>query len=146
MNTINNSAKLRTYKCFKTVFGTEKYVILNITKRERSTLAQFRSGILPLRIETGRYVNETLDDQLCGFCNNGYIESETYFLLECDRFKLIREQIFVDILNALLFIQKFAVLLLLLPNIVQGPLWGIHTQVKTVNVVVLTEICELIIS
>ena len=79
-------------------------MILNLTKRERSTLAQFRSGILPLRIETGRYVNEILEDRLCVFCINGHIKSETHFLLECDRFKLIREQIFVDILNAPLFI------------------------------------------
>lgn len=48
-----NSRKLRTHVTFKTSFKLGKYVQLNLNRHERSVLAQFRTGILPLRIETG---------------------------------------------------------------------------------------------
>ena len=50
--------KLRTYVNFKKSFGTETYLLMNLERDERSHLAQLRFGILPLRIETGRYCNE----------------------------------------------------------------------------------------
>ena len=49
--------KLRTYRTFKATFATENYVIKNISRRKRSLLCQLRIGILPLRIETGRFRN-----------------------------------------------------------------------------------------
>jgi len=60
IQTVQSSPKLRTYKLFKNTFETEHYIKLNLKKHERSMLAQFRCGILPLRIETGRDVNEPL--------------------------------------------------------------------------------------
>ena len=54
-------AKLRTYVTFKDNFKVEHYVQLNLNKHERAILAQFRCGILPIRIETGRYVGEQLE-------------------------------------------------------------------------------------
>lgn len=57
-------SKLRTYVTFKDKFITEQYVELNLDKHERSVLAQFRCGIFPLRIETGRYVNESPEERL----------------------------------------------------------------------------------
>ena len=35
---------------------------------ERSILSQFRAGILPLRIETGRYVGEPAELRHCTLC------------------------------------------------------------------------------
>ena len=52
---ISNKTKLRTYTIFKKDFHTEHYLKLNLAKWERSTLAQFRLGVLPLEIETGRF-------------------------------------------------------------------------------------------
>ena len=49
--------KLRTYKEIKNNFVVEPYVTNNVTKYHRSIYAQFRCGILPLHIETGRYAN-----------------------------------------------------------------------------------------
>ncbi len=48
-----NKPKLRTYVKFKTCFKMEDYVMLFMSRRERSYLAQLRCGILPLHIETG---------------------------------------------------------------------------------------------
>ena len=47
--------KLRTYRTLKSYFETEKYVTMDIPKGHRSILAQFRCGVLPIRIETGQY-------------------------------------------------------------------------------------------
>lgn len=42
-----------------------------------------RYGILPLRIETGRFCNERREDRLCVFCDSNAIESPEHFLFEC---------------------------------------------------------------
>ena len=47
------------YRSIKKDFGVEKYLELNISKYEKSLLSQLRYGVLPLRIETGRFVNES---------------------------------------------------------------------------------------
>ena len=60
---------------------TENYLLLNLTGKERSLMAQFRCGILPLRIETGRFVVESPED-------------EKHFLLNCPFYD--------DIINQLL--------------------------------------------
>ena len=46
--------KLRLYKHIKQNYNMENYFSMNIPKSHRSFLAQFRCGILPIRIETGR--------------------------------------------------------------------------------------------
>ncbi|WAR27263.1 hypothetical protein MAR_012967, partial [Mya arenaria] len=62
---VQHVPKLRTYRVFKTEFKTEEYVKLNMYKNERSIMCQFRSGVLPLRIETGRFIGEALNQRLC---------------------------------------------------------------------------------
>ena len=47
--------KLRTYKLYKDKVLLEKYFL--IPKHQRSVIAKFRSGSLPLAIEIGRYKN-----------------------------------------------------------------------------------------
>ena len=75
--------KLRTYRLFKQTFQCEPYLLLNLPKNERFLLAQLRCGILPLRIEPGRYVGEKPEERQCTLCNSNCIEDETHFLLEC---------------------------------------------------------------
>ena len=48
-------SKLRTHITFKHIFVTETNVMQTLSKYRRSCLAQFRLGILPFIIETGRY-------------------------------------------------------------------------------------------
>ena len=43
-------------------------VKLNLCKSERSQLAQFRCGILPLRTETNSYLSENVEERVCYFC------------------------------------------------------------------------------
>ena len=68
-------------------------------------LCQFRCGILPIRIETGRYIGETPEQRLCRFCNMQSVEDEKHFLLHCGLYNNIRENVFQDILHTDIFIN-----------------------------------------
>ena len=98
-NSIEQSPKLRTYRIFKQNLSTERYINLNMLKNECSMLAQLRCGILPLRIETGRYTGEQLDNRMCVFCTDSDIESETRFVVSCSRYQELRVQVFGQILS-----------------------------------------------
>jgi hypothetical protein len=93
---IQKVPKLRTYVTLKDNFITEKYVQLNLNKNERSMLSQFRCGILPLRIETGRYISETPEQRICLFCPDNKIEDEKHFLVQCPFYNNIRVDIFSE--------------------------------------------------
>ena len=105
VDSVQNVPKLRTYIKFKTEFITESYVMFNLTKCERSMLAQFRCGILPLRIETGRYIGEHPEERLCNMCETDSVEDETHFLINCEFYKHIRLEIFEDQFNDATFNQ-----------------------------------------
>lgn len=96
---IQNVAKLRTYRLYKTDFETEKYLCLNLNKNERSMLAQFRTGILPLRVETGRYIGEPLANRLCRLCDSQSVETEMHFLLFCAQYNDIRNTVFDNLIT-----------------------------------------------
>ena len=72
--------KLRTYRTFKATFTTENYVIKNISRRKRSLLCQLRIGIVPLRIETGRFRNLPGEERVCEIRGNGDIEDGKHFV------------------------------------------------------------------
>jgi hypothetical protein len=76
-----NKPKLRTYVLFKN--EVEPYVKQHMHKRIRSRFAQFRLGILPLHIETGRYENTPVFDRKCKLCELDHIEDEYHFLMIC---------------------------------------------------------------
>jgi hypothetical protein len=92
-NNIKTVSKLRTYIKFKSDYNTEKYLLANLTKVERSHLAQFRCGILPLRVETGRFVGLNQNDRLCQICHNNEVEDESHFLLKCSAYQDIRDNL-----------------------------------------------------
>ena len=97
--------KLRTYIKFKSVFQTEPYVKCNISKYKRSLFAQFRIGILPIELETGRFrnVKDTntgkfrkviAEERLCKICNTGLVEDEEHFLIHCPIYTEFRQLLF----------------------------------------------------
>ncbi len=87
------------YKQIKTSFGVETFLTLNIDRYEKSLLAQLRYGILPLRVETGRFVNEKRCDRICTFCNSGDIEDQIHFLFHCNLYEMQRNEIYVKARN-----------------------------------------------
>ena len=89
--------KLRTYITFKTELCKEEYVNIVTNRQHRSALAQFRSGVLPLKIETGRFQNIPLEYRLCVLCNQDVIESESHFLLYCSKYSELRQSFYTSL-------------------------------------------------
>lgn len=96
-NELRSVSKLRTYRSFKSDFNLEKYVTMDIPKPHRSILAQFRCGVLPIRIETGRFRGEEVNDRLCIICSVEAIEDEFHFLLHCTSYSKLRTEFFTSI-------------------------------------------------
>ena len=78
-----------------------------MSRKQRSLIAQLRTGILPLRIESGRFNNIKdpitgklrklrADERLCQFCNSGNIEDEIHFICTCSVYNDIREKMFME--------------------------------------------------
>jgi hypothetical protein len=75
--------KLRTYKLFKTSYGYEPYINHIKQKTHRYHLTKFRTGTLPLSIETGRYCGVEESKRVCQLCPDNRVESEVHFLTQC---------------------------------------------------------------
>ena len=90
-NKIQSVSKLRTYRQIKTVFGTENYLLSTLSKGEKSYFAQFRCGILPLRVETGRYIGLHANERICTLCTSNEIEDELHILLKCSLYDDLRQ-------------------------------------------------------
>ncbi len=79
---ISVKPKLRTFKLFKMSSCVEPYLTYTLDKYKRSLFAQFRCGILPLRIETGRFARIPLNERICEQCDLMKIEDEFHFICE----------------------------------------------------------------
>ena len=87
---VQNKPKLRTYVLFKDKVAPEMYCSKIIDRQRRAIFAQFRCGILPIKIETGRFRKMKVEERLCEMCNLGKVEDEAHFLCECPRYKELR--------------------------------------------------------
>ena len=92
----NARNKLRTYRTFKSTYGTAQYVNTFMKKCNRRALALFRSGCAPIGIETGRYNNTPLHDRMCNLCNMNYIEDEFHCFIICPTYNDIRSLFLID--------------------------------------------------
>ena len=88
--------KLRLYNMFKSDLVQEPYINMNVSKYKRSLFAQLRAGILPLHIETGRFVDTNLNDRVCQICGNGEIEDEIHFITSCSAYNDLRDTLYTQ--------------------------------------------------
>ena len=126
---VEQKPKLRLYKTFKDNFMPESYLQNNFPRYKRSLLAQFRTGVLPLRIENGRfhltkdpitklYRKLNIEERTCLICNSNAIEDEVHFLCNCIAYREPREVLYVNVkseiqhFDTLPDVQKFTVILL----------------------------------
>ena len=65
-----------------------------IPKYERSALAKLRCGILPIKIETGRYNHIPEEFRICELCNLNEIENERHFGCRCTLYNDYRQQLY----------------------------------------------------
>ncbi len=77
------NTNLRTYIKFKEQFETKQYITYCVSHRKRSLLVQFRMGVLPLAIETGRFKSIPVEEKVCVLCNINDIEDEIHMLCTC---------------------------------------------------------------
>ena len=92
--------KLRTYRRFKSDVYTEPYLLYVVDDRKRALLFKFRSGVAPLRIETGRYEASKygqkglpVHERVCLCCANG-VEDEEHVLCVCPVYSSMRSTLF----------------------------------------------------
>ena len=81
-----NGNKLRTYRKYKNCLTASSYVKTVSNRQYRRVLSNFRSGCLPLAIETGRWTKPKtpLNERKCKFCDRNVAEDEIHFLLDCN--------------------------------------------------------------
>lgn len=89
-----DKVKLKTYSTIKISSTVSGYIASNLPKRQRSILAQLCMGVLKLKIETGRYVNQDLRDRTCEVCSQNAVENESHFLFECEAYDEERTNFF----------------------------------------------------
>ena len=91
-NECRNNPKLRTFVTFKDFGSTSPHVYKPLSFMERKTISKARLGILPIRIETARYLRPVIPEEqrLC-YCQNGEPESEFHVLFICDKYSNLRQ-------------------------------------------------------
>ncbi len=64
---------------------------MNLTRTTRSFIAQFKIGILPLHIETGRFIGTKPEDRICFICKME-LETEIHFMFNCPLYMHLRNR------------------------------------------------------
>ncbi len=73
-----------------------------MNRKHRSYLVQYRCGILPLSIETGRWGSIHLEDRICKICDSLVVEDEYHFIFHCSLYNNIRGQFLQHVGNTIL--------------------------------------------
>ena len=105
---LESKPKLRLYRTFKHKYESESYLNKYMSKSKRSLLVQFRTGVLPLRIETGRFqlVKDVLsnkfrklnvEERTCLLCKSNDVEDEIHFLCHCVVYENLRTNLFQSV-------------------------------------------------
>ena len=80
--------KLRTYSLFKISYLVERYCQMFLPFKHRSSLSKFRSGVAPLRLETGRYEGLEVDQRICSICHSS--DEDEKHVLHCPLYEGFR--------------------------------------------------------
>ena len=95
-NSCLSSPKLRT--CVNIVdFSQENlYLYKPLSFYQKSNLAKFRLGTLPLEIEIGRFCRPMIPEteRICTQCQQNTVESEMHFTLHCKKHEMLRFLLF----------------------------------------------------
>jgi hypothetical protein len=73
----------------------ENYILF-LDFQEQKYFTKLRTSSHCLHIETGRYSRPTTpaEERLCQICKNGKVEDEEHFLMYCDLYADLRNQLF----------------------------------------------------
>ena len=94
-----NGNELRTCRLYKENVNAEQFVLSSIPRSVRRTMTLFRTGALPLAIETGRYSRPQvhLNDRLGKLCDNSVVEDEQHFMMTCPLYSHIRFELIQNV-------------------------------------------------
>ena len=70
-----------------------------LNRYSRSLMTQYRCAVLPLNIETGRFRGKKENEHICEMCEEGLIESEMHFVMECKAYEELRLSLFQSVNN-----------------------------------------------
>lgn len=91
---VMSKSKLRLFRTLRCGLSPAKHVVAGLNKRQRSLISRLRCGVLHLRIETGRFVHESIGERLCLLCDENQVESEHHFIFDCQATHPEREELF----------------------------------------------------
>ena len=92
---VKKKPKLRSYVKFKDTICKEPYITSRLSRSARSLFAQFRLGILPLKLETDIFKKLNVEDRICELCHTGSVEDEIHFLCTCPLYSDFRNKLFL---------------------------------------------------
>ncbi len=82
--------KLRTFIQIHDTDHTKILVHKNLKRNHRSLLAKLKCGVLPLKLEIGRYRNTPIENRLCIICDGNVLDDEIHFLYGCPGLSNVR--------------------------------------------------------
>ncbi len=80
----------------KSLYQPERDVTLSTT-RARSVCAQWRCGVLPLAVETGRFHVISEENRTCHSCEAREVENEMQILFNCSLYHNLRYRLFLKL-------------------------------------------------
>ena len=93
-NTVACVPKSRTYILYKYEYLAKPCVECVNNRAHRSALANFRCGILLLRVERGGFNAIPLEFRRCVFCEYNVVEDEYQFFFSCNLYNDLRSSLF----------------------------------------------------
>ena len=95
-NACHDMPKLRTYVILDDFFKPKQFILKPLSFIQRKFLSKFWLGVLPIRLEKGRYERPRLPEaeRVCLVCNEpNAVENEIHFLLKCPAYDVIRRDL-----------------------------------------------------
>ena len=92
-------SRLVYYSQLKTDFALENYVTAVKNRKQRGLIAKARMGILPIRIETGRYTGLPRNERVCTNCDDGVVEDKPHVLFHCPKYDERRTLFYNELLT-----------------------------------------------
>ena len=84
--------KLRTFIILKKIQNLPPHFAKPLSFIERKTISKLRLGVLPVRLETARYLGPIVpEDQRFCYCMSSEIESEAHVLFSCKVYADLRD-------------------------------------------------------
>ena len=86
-------SKLRTFIHIYNYDHPGTLINANLSRLQRSLVTKFKVGVLPIRLETGRYKGLGEEKRTCELCLSGEIENELHFIFKCTSLEASRNKI-----------------------------------------------------